>query len=293
MVALLAVHLVSGQQQAIFSQYMFNGLAINPAYAGSHESLSITALSRWQWVGFEGAPNTQTLTVHTPVRGKNIGLGLQFVRDEIGLSTENSLQTSYAYKVYFGKGVLSMGLLAGFSRFNLHYADARVLTFDPSLTNIQQTLPNFGAGLFYSGENAYLGLSAPVMLRSSISENGVDLFARQSHYFLTGGMIFNVNEQLKLKPNFLIRVVEGAPLGYDLNLNAVIRDMFWLGISARPPESINFLFEFQAGDQLRIGYAMDYIMDNALGLVTTTSHEFMINYRISRRDRRVVTPRYF
>ncbi len=284
---------ISAQQLAGFSQYMFNGLAINPAYAGVHEAVSVTATSRWQWAGFEGAPNTQNLAVHAPIKDKNIGLGVQFMRDEIGFNRESAFQLNYAYRINMPKGTLSLGLLAGLSNFSIQYADARVITADPTQVNLNEVVPNFGAGAFYYRANAYLGISAPVLIKSTIETEQGSLFEQQSHFFITGGTVFSVSRNVKLKPNFLLKMVSGSPVGYNINLNAIFNDIFWFGVSVRPPESINFLLEFQATDQLRIGYGMDYILDEVLSQAATTSHEFMINYRFNWGNKTVITPRYF
>ncbi|MEQ6117979.1 type IX secretion system membrane protein PorP/SprF [Reichenbachiella sp. MALMAid0571] len=294
LLAIISVY-VYGQQQPQFSQYMFNGLAINPAYAGSHEAISITALSRIQWVGFEGAPNTQVLSIHSPINGKNIGLGLQFSHDEIGFTNDNNLQASYAYRIKMRKGnTLAFGLQAGFSSYSIDFSKARTITNDPSQGgDVSSFLPNIGAGIFYSTPNAYLGLSSPTMLNSAVSRDGNTLFSKENHYFLIGGYVFTVNESLKIKPNFLVKAVSGSPVGFNLNLNALIKEFVWLGLSYRPPESLNFLLQFNISKQLRIGYSMDYVLDETLSQGTTTSHEFMVNYRFRINDKHVITPRYF
>ena len=215
------------------------------------------------------------------------------MRDEIGLTEENSLQTSYAYRINMNKATLSLGLLAGFSRYSVKYSEARVITFDPTQADINETLPNFGAGIFFSATNVYFGLSAPVILKSSIEREGNKVFSQTAHYFLTGGAVLTVNKNLILKPNFLIKAVTGAPLGYNINLNALIQDFLWLGVSLRPPESVNFLIEFQLTKQLRIGYTLDHILEGTLSQAATTSHEFMINYRLRLKNNQVITPRYF
>ncbi len=281
------------QQQPMYTQYMFNGLAINPAYAGSHESISATALARIQWVGIDGAPRTQTFSVHSPIPEKNIGLGAFFAHDELGVTEQNTLFLSYAYMMQMSKGTLSMGIQGGFRSSSINYGDLGIN--DPGLqSNLSETMPNFGAGLFYSTDRFYAGASIPVILNNSINSiDNSDIESEQiRHLFITAGYVFDLSPVLKLKPSGLIKSVSGAPLEMDVNANLIINDRVWFGLSYRSFDSISFLFDLQVNPQLKFGYAYDYTTTD-LGQVNSGSHEFMLNYRLVFSKSKIVTPRYF
>lgn len=285
---------VFAQQQASYTQYMFNGMAINPGYIGTHEALSFTALGRWQWVGMEGAPNTQTFAVHTPIKSKNIGVGLQAVRDEIAVSRFTTVMAGYAYRLPISGGYLSMGLQGGFQSFNANYNDAYTLGSDPTFQQSYSAFkPNFGAGLFYYNAIWYAGVSAPELLNHHIEQDGQSVFNTERHYFMTGGAVFTLTPDIKMKPNLLVKVINGAPVSVDYNVNFLFKEVLWLGFSYRPPESVSFLVELNISQNLRFGYAMDVVTNATLSQSANTSHEMMLNYRIPLRKDQVVTPRYF
>ncbi len=270
------------QQQVTFTQYMFNPMAINPGYIGSQGTMNISALGRWQWTGIEGAPRTQTLAMHTGVPDKNIGLGLQITHDEIAVTSQTSVFLGYSYMIPVGPGELRMGIQGGYQRFNSDLADLFVIGADPSFSeSISASRPNFGFGLFYSTDRYYGGLSAPLLLNTTVESGGQAIITQRRHYFLTGGYLFDLSENVKIKPNLLIKAVDGAPVSVDYNVNVLLKELLWLGVSYRPPESINFLVEFNINDNLSIGYAYDYIIDATLSDATTSSHELLVSYRFN------------
>lgn len=297
---------VSGysQQQVMFTQYMFNATAINPAVVGSHETMSLTALARKQWVGIEGAPETQTLSLHAPLKKDKIALGLLFLRDEIGVSSQNAVFGAYAYRVAFNNGAtLSMGLQFGFADYRSDF-----LALDPNNTNTNDNslvtntdryfLPNFGAGLYYYTDRFYAGVSAPLLLNSFLEGRLGDVDPENEridlkrHYFGMAGFIVTLSPYLKLKPSALLKVVEGAPVEMDFNANLIINEVFWLGASYRSFDSFSALLEIQLSEKFRFGYAYDLIVSD-LSPLTSGSHEIMLNYRFSFHKDRLITPRYF
>jgi type IX secretion system PorP/SprF family membrane protein len=286
------------QQEAMFTQYMFNGLAINPAYAGSHESLSATLLFRDQWTGLPGAPSTQTFSVHSPIRNEKIALGLQFIHDKIAIFNQYGVNGSYAYRIFTDKGTLSLGLQFGITSYN---ADLSSLTPpDPSdpvfQGDVNKVMPNFGAGIYYYTDRFYIGLSAPQLVTNSLSEDVIEIDgdARQDrHYFLTVGHMFELSHNVKLKPNILIKAVEGAPIQMDLNLNALFSDVLWLGVSWRSLSDFDALLALQLTDQLLLGYSYDFAHTTDLSRINSGSHELMLNYRFRYAKNKVITPRYF
>lgn len=282
-------------QRVYHSQYMFNGMAINPAFAGSFENISLTGLTRFQWVGVEGAPQTSTFSAHSPLHNANVGVGLQFVRDEIGLLTENSISINYAYRIKMKRSTLSMGILANLSYFGLRLTDAITNNpNDPSLSeNVNERRFNIGTGLLYMAPDFYVGLSAP-RLAQDVIETETTSVTLSPDYFLVGGILLTASPGFKVKPNFLIHLKNGEPIGYNLNLNALLKNKVWVGVSVRPPESINGLFEIQVNKKLRLGYSVDIITDGDLRRASTLSYELMINYRMPMpKTRRVVCPAYF
>ncbi len=282
------------QQQAMYTQYMFNGLAINPAYAGSHESLTLTALGREQWVGFEGAPSSQTFTAHAPLRNDKIALGLLLTRDEIGITKQQGAYAIYAYRIRMVKGTLSAGLQAGFNNYRAAFSQVKVRQDDGSFSidDLQGFLPNFGTGVYYNTQRFYVGFSLPQLLTNPYPGHDGSRAQQYRHWFLTSGYVFDLNQDLKLKPNVLVKAVEGAPLELDLNANLLIRELIWLGVSYRSLDAISGLFELQATPRFRIGYAYDYTLTD-IQQFNTGSHELMLNYRFLRKDKKMLTPRYF
>lgn len=291
------------QQQVMFTQYMFNATAINPAAVGSHETLSLTALAREQWVGIDGAPSTQTLAIHAPIEENRIAAGLLFMKDKIGVSSQTAVFLAGAYRIKFSnKSTLSMGLQFGFSNYqsellalnpNNDLADASI-----SSNNTSSFLPNVGAGLYYYTNRLYVGISAPLLFNNFIEDGFGDIDLDRNrpdierHYFGTAGYVFDLSPNLKLRPSMLVKMVEGAPVEFDFNANFLIDKVFWIGASYRSFDSVSALLEIQVSDALRIGYAYDFTVSD-LGQFNTGSHELMLNYRFSFNKDRIITPRYF
>ena len=295
---LLSLTRVNAQQEAMFTQYMFNGMAINPAYAGSHEALSATFLFRDQWTGLPGAPSTQTFSIHSPVRSAKIALGMQFIHDKLAVFDQYGVNGVYAYRIFTGKGTLSLGMQLGFTSYSADLTDLiPQVPNDPVFQGkVSKTMPSFGAGVYYYTNRFYIGLSAPQLVTNSLSEDVVeiDADARQSrHYFLTLGHMFQLSRNVQLKPNVLFKAVEGAPIQMDLNLNALFAEVLWLGVSWRSGSDFDALVELQITDQLLLGYAYDFASTTELSRVNSGSHELMINYRFRYAKNKVVTPRYF
>ncbi|WP_298237594.1 type IX secretion system membrane protein PorP/SprF [uncultured Algibacter sp.] len=308
-IALLSLTLVSlqsfGQQDPQFTQYMYNMSVINPAYATADEGmLNLGGLYRTQWVGIEGAPKTGTFFAHTPINQK-IEAGISFTNDDIGdVVSENNIYADFAYVLPVGlEGKLSFGLKAGFTFFNANF-DGFVLQSGNTSTdiafndNISKTFPNIGIGAFYFTDNYYLGLSAPNMLTTKHleTENGIKSTGVQSvHYFLTGGYVFDINENLKLKPAFMAKAVSGAPLALDITANVLINEKLEAGLGYRLDDAISALVNFRVAPDLRIGYSYDFTTSN-LGSFNSGSHEIFILFDVdlfglkSGYDR---SPRFF
>lgn len=287
--------LAYSQQQPMYSQYMFNGMALNPAYAGSHESLSLTAISHHQWVGVEGAPSTQTFTAHSPVRNEHVGLGMILMRDKIGVTNHLSGTFAYAYKIPLRKGVIAAGLQASFNQYSIRYSETHI-TNDVAFgqDDVSRILLNFGTGIYYKTSKFYAGFSVPQLIANKVEtgENASSINLVR-HYFFTSGYVFDLNRDLKLKPNVLIKANDGSPLSVDLNANLLIREVVWVGLSYRSFNSLGALLELQATDQFRFGYAYDFPVASKIAGWNSGTHEFMLSYNFTFSKNRSYSPRYF
>jgi type IX secretion system PorP/SprF family membrane protein len=288
---------VRAQQDPLYSQYMFNMLAVNPGYAGSADVFTVMALSRHQWVGFSGAPATQTLLAHTPLPAESMGLGLSIVNDKIGPTRQTGFYADYAYRIRTGADSrLAFGLKGG---MNLYQADLAALTsVDPDAANVNvkgKMLPNFGFGLYWHSPRYYVGLSAPKLMENEIDAvdgSGIVTAAEVRHYFLVAGYVMDIDRSLKFKPSLMVRSVSGAPLSIDVNANFLVRDRIWLGAMYRVGNSFGVLGQYQVNDQFRIGYAFD-LTTTKLGAYNAGTHEVMLNYDFRFFTGRTVSPRYF
>jgi len=289
---LISITTVFGQQDAQYTQYMYNMNVINPAYAGSKGVVSVGLLGRTQWVGIEGAPKTVTLSLHSPV-GKAVGLGLSIINDEIGPVKENNIFADFSYTIITSEeGRLAFGLKTGFS-----FLDVRdLITNEPSdllNTPIHKTSVNFGAGFYYYTDKFYLGFSVPNFLETRHLENdgGVASTASEKmHYFLTSGYVFNISDNLKLKPSTMIKATSGAPLSVDISGNLLFSEKFEVGLSYRFDDSISGIVGFNVNEDFRIGYAYDYTTSN-YGDFNSGSHEIMLLFDFNRRN--LKSPRFF
>ena len=294
-VLLVSQQLVIAQQKEIYTQYMFNAVAINPAFSGVHETVSATLHIRDQWGGLEGAPTTQTFSIHGPNLNDKSAFGLNVMRDVIGISNYSKIDLNYAYRISFNKeAMLSFGLNVGLNQFKddisrVDFNNLSGVTFVP----VHETFTNFGFGALWYSPNYYLGLSVPSILNNSISMGDNQELNMIRHYLLCGGVVFELNENLKLKPNFLMKSVSGAPISFDLNSTLLIQDVIWVGLSWRAMTSWSALMEINITPQLTIGYAYD-LTRTELSRVENGSHEFMMNYRLMYKDDvRTMSPRNF
>lgn len=276
------------QQDAMYSQYMFNTLAINPAYAGSRNVLSATALYRRQWVGIEGAPKTGTFSIDAPVSNKNIGLGLQLISDKIGVTSTTGINTSYAYKIHTGTGTLSMGIQAGWNQYKADFTSSNLENGTDAAfkQNINESYFNAGAGLYYSTQKWYVGFSAPQLL------NNVAIVNNKLHLFLAAGYVFPLGDDFKLKPSFLIKEVAGSPIEADINANLWIMDVVAVGAQYRTGADVSGMLEVQLLPQLRLGYSYDR-STTTLANYNSGSHELMVRFEFGFEKDRVLSPRYF
>lgn len=290
---------VSAQQHALFSHYMFNGLYINPAYAGSKDFVSSTLIARKQWAGFEGSPSTQIASLHAPLNNKKVGLGAVISNDKIGITSQTDFYGSYAYHVPMDNGKLSLGLSGGFSYFKSRFSD--LIVWDPddtlySTNSLSNILPNFGAGMYYYTKKFYAGLSVPQILSYDPEQSfhiDVDEVHQVSrHYYFTAGGILSTRGELKYRPSFMLKYSTAAPLQYDINLNVLISEIIWVGASYRSSDAVMLLLEYQVDKKLRIGYSYDMTLSEIRNY-SSGSHEIIIGYDFGFNVLKVKTPRYF
>ena len=298
MVMLLVGLDASAQFEPQFTQYMFNEMFLNPAYAGSREHLAMTALYRNQWVGMDGAPKTQTFSAHTPLRNEKIGVGLSVLHEEIGVTQDFSVFGSYAYRIALADGNFSMAVSGGIIHHQEQLLEVKTQELgDVSFSGTPRlTVPNAGFGTYYSNSRMYVGLSVPRLLHNKVnastgkSENRLNM--PYWHYYLMGGYVFDLNESIKLKPTFMVKAVSGAPVIADLGAHVLLNEVLWLGGSYRTSDSWAAVMQVQLNKQMRLGYSYDYTLTD-LNQFNTGTHEVTLGYDFSFNKKNVVTPRYF
>jgi type IX secretion system PorP/SprF family membrane protein len=284
------------QQDAQYTQYMFNTINVNPAYAGSRGVMSFFLLHRTQWVGLDGAPVTNTFSLNTPINNSNIGLGLSFVNDKIGPTNDNtisvdvsySLKASEDYKVSFG--IKASGNIFNLDVNRLNPTDAN----DPNLQNYNSKFsPNFGAGVYLHSNKLYLGLSVPNFLQASkYNDNDVAVFQERMNLYVIGGYVFDLSPDIKFKPAFLTKMVTGSPLQVDASANFLFFDKLMLGGAYRWDAALSALAGFQVTDGLFIGYSYD-METTRLRNYNSGSHEVFLRFELFYRVNKMVSPRFF
>jgi type IX secretion system PorP/SprF family membrane protein len=292
---------VIGQQDPMLSQYMFNGLFLNPAYAGSHEYSTATTLYRGQWVGFKGAPHTGILSYDAPLAKNTMGLGGIISFDHIGVSNKMDISANYSYHIKIGKkSKLALGMRAQLSYYwtnfeDLIYWDANDPTYQ---NNINTFMPNFGVGAYFYMPRFYAGFSVPTVLSynpaENLSSNLASTMRQERHYLLTAGYAIPLSKKFDLKPSFLMKLNANAPVEFDINLNLLYNNLIWVGASYRTMDGIVAMIEVQATKFMRIGYAFDYPVQTAMRNYQYGSHEIMLAFDFGKKDYlKVRSPRYF
>lgn len=296
----LAGATASAQQEPMMSQYMFNGLFINPAYAGSHPYATATALHRSQWTGMAGAPRTNLFGIDAPLPGGKMGLGLTFIHDRIGISRDMEMAAHYAYRIRTGgEGHLAFGLKAGLSMYaanvsELVYWDAQDAVYRNDISNTP--VGKFGFGLYWNNERSFAGISVPTIVAAD-GKLASDLPSAPDHYFtrhfyLHAGHVFELNEDFDLKPSVLLKYQPQAPPEVDLNLNVLFKERFWLGAGYRTGDAVVAMLEYQISHMFRAGYAYD-MTTSRLGRYNGGSHEVMLGIDLGREPISIKNPRYF
>ncbi len=292
---------IFAQQDAQYTQYMYNTVSVNPAYAGSRGHMSIAGLYRSQWVGLDGAPETQTFNLHTPLGYRGVGLGLSFVNDKIGPTSETGIDLDMSYTIQTGyEGKLSFGLKASANLLDIRFSELNQDNgqgIDPTLQqNIDnQFSPNIGAGIYYHNTNFYAGLSIPRFLETEhFEESTLSTAKEQMNWYFITGYVWDINPFLKFKPALLTKLVQGAPLQVDVSANFLFNEKFVGGIAYRWDAAFSGLVGFQVSDQFMIGVAYDREI-TALGgtRFNDGSFELIFRYDLIRAIGNLKSPRFF
>ena len=293
---ILCVNSIYSQQEAQYSQYMYNTISVNPAYAGSRNVLSVLALHRSQWDGFDGAPTTSTFSINTPIPETNLGLGISAISDRIGPTEQNTFSGDISYTIRLNeKTNLSFGVKGTASFFSFdQYKVTPFQANDPKWRSVSTRLsPNFGVGTFLHSDQYYLGVSIPNIMESNFyNDNDIAINSQRMNYYLIGGYVFDVSNSIKFKPAVVSKIVTGAPVQLDLSGNAMFMNKFVLGAAYRWDAAVSGLAGFQVNDALFIGYSYDFDT-TSLSRYNFGSHEVFIRYEFVYKKDKLVSPRFF
>jgi type IX secretion system PorP/SprF family membrane protein len=291
---------VFAQTEPMYSQYMYNMLGVNPAYAGNREALSLNFFQRNQWLGIKGAPKTTSLSMDQSIKDGKMGWGLQVYDDELGIEAATGFNGMLSTRIKVSeKGILSGGLSFGMMNYRINLNDVNNRN-DPNdqsfIRTDNQWNPSIGMGVYYNTDRFYAGVSTPNILKSRLaSYENMNTSIQKSddfHLFANAGYVFDLNEEVKLKPSTMVKMVSGAPIQADINMNIWLKDILGFGGSYRTGDAFVGMVELQATSNLRFGYAYDMPF-NPLKYFTKGSHELMLRYEIGNFKTKIKSTRYF
>lgn len=303
-ILLLHTAIATAQQDAQFTQYTDNMLFFNPAYAGSKNYLTVSAIHRQQWVGIKGAPMSQTISMHTPLRYESVGLGLSVLNDRVGPINQTWLGADFSYSLKLRKSKrgqsydgpkLSFGVKGVVNLLNgdisqLYTIDQNDMTLANNYRN--KATGNLGLGIYYRSKQFFVGASTPSLLEPTVVPTDLQ-FVRKRHMYISIGGYFQVNRMVKIRPSAMIKLVENAPLAIDVSTAFIFHDKFWLGINHRITESVGVYAQFQLSKQFKAGYGFD-VSVNKLVRYNFGTHEIMLSYDMLRnRKDAIISPRFF
>lgn len=286
------------QQETQHSMYFFNPVLLNPAYAGSQEALQITATARDQWTGLKGAPKTQVLSLHSPLRTEKVGVGFTVLNDELGITKNTGVYLDLAYSIKVNKknNRLAFGVKAGMDFFRQDFSKLRINDNTDEIYmdgfNYRKNLFNVGAGIYYYGKRHYLGISTPRLVKNKINLASDQKALQENHYYFFGGIVIKINPAINMRPSFIVKYVNNAPLSIEGNLSFLFYDKVWIGAMYRHKAATGLNIMYNINQNLRIGYAYDYQL-TSLQKFSQGSHEIMISYDLRTKAKGYKSPRYF
>lgn len=295
--SLICINQIYAQQDPQYTQYMYNPASINPAYAGSIEHLQIFGLYRTQWVGLDGAPRTAHISATTPLNDSGLGMGIHFRNDHLGVMDQNDLSVDLAYRVDLNyQYKLAFGLKATGSLMDLDYDKLRIYNgTDPiSESNIKGKFTgNVGAGVYLYSDKMYVGLSVPTILSGKMyNDNDYRVMTEKSHFYLMGGYVFDISDNVQFKPAALVKIMTGSPLQTDVTANFLLYNKFTVGAAYRWDASVSGLVGFQATEGLFIGYTYD-ADTSKLSNYNSGSHEVFMKFELFNINKKKFAPRFF
>ena len=289
---------LKAQQETQHSMYFFNPVLINPAYAGSQEALQVTATARDQWTGLKGAPKTQVLSLHSPLKTEKIGIGFTVLNDQLGVTKNTGVYADLAYSIKLNKQNhrLAFGLKAGMDFLRQDFSNLRVNDNTDALYtdgfNYKKNLFNIGAGLYYYGKRFYLGASTPRMVKNKINISSDQTALQENHYYFFGGVVVKINPAINMRPSFMVKYVNNAPLSIEGNLSFLFYEKIWIGAMYRHQAAAGLNIMYNITENLRMGYAYDYQL-TSLQKFSVGSHEIMVSYNLRSKAKGFKSPRYF
>lgn len=310
-IMVIAVFVANAQQEQQFTQFMYNKLSYNPAYAGSNNSACLTAIHRSQWVGFEGAPNSQLVSFNTPLLNGRVGAGGNISRQAIGIDQRITLDAVYAYRFPLANGNLAFGLQGSIRYRGVNFNDPKVVSTTPlsqdaaiDLGYQSKFLPNFGLGAYYNSQKFYLGASIPRLVKNNLGfgeANATPLNKEVTHAYFMGGFIFNLSSNVKVQPQTIVKIAKNAPTSGEANVNLIYQDRYTVGASYRGGgssnagigEALSFLAAIQATDKLMLAFSYDYSMSEIKNY-NSGSFELAVRYCFKKSEgTQFVNPRFF
>jgi type IX secretion system PorP/SprF family membrane protein len=282
---LLAFILFFAQSRAqvdpLYAQYMNNPLLINPAYTGLNDQFSASVSYRKQWAGFDGSPTTINLSAHSSLNKNQMGAGLIVLKDNIGVSTNTEVQASYAYKINLNHKIISFGLQGGVVNYHIKNNDLNIYDpNDPAFATMNVMKPSIGAGMIFTSERYFFGISVPRLLQPTAASAGEQFELYSRHFYAIGSYVFYPNENLKIKPSVLVKGVSGSQLSVDLNMTVILKDQFTVGTFTRNFGTYGFLSQLKIGDQYKVGYVLEVPTGRSVG-TQFTSHEVTLGVNMN------------
>jgi type IX secretion system PorP/SprF family membrane protein len=290
--------MVKAQQETQHSMYFFNPVLLNPAYAGSQEAIQVTGTVRDQWTGLKGAPKTQVLSLHSPLKTENIGVGFTVLNDQLGITKNTGVYADLACSIKVNKknNRLAFGVKVGMDFFRQDFSSLRVNhNTDPLYTegfNYKKNLFNLGAGLYYYGKRHYIGISTPRLVKNKIDLASGQQAIQENHYYAFGGIVVKINPAINMRPSFIVKYVNNAPLSIEGNLSFLFYEKIWIGAMYRHKAATGLNIMYNINQNLRIGYAYDYQL-TSLQKFSQGSHEIMLSYDLRTKAKGFKSPRYF